>query len=65
MPNIKQLREMAKDLNLKNAAKLRKEDLIHAIQLAEGNVDCFGRIPDCGQTDCLFHADCMSPKMMV
>jgi len=65
MPNIKQLREMAKDLELKNVARLRKEDLIHAIQLAEGHADCFGRIPDCGQTDCLFRPDCMSPKMMV
>lgn len=65
MPNIKQLREMAKDLNMKNSAKLRKEELIHAIQLAEGNVDCFGKIPDCGHNDCLFYADCRSMKMMV
>ncbi len=65
MPNIKQLRDMAKGLNMKNTAKLRKEDLIHAIQLAEGNVDCFGKISDCGQADCLFRSDCMSLKMMV
>ena len=59
MPNVKELRQMAKGLDVKNANKLRKEDLIHAIQLAEGHVDCFGRIPDCGQSDCLFRPDCL------
>ena len=63
MPTIKQLREMAKGLNMKNAAKLRKEELIHAIQLAEGHADCYGRIPDCGQDDCLFRPDCLPEKM--
>ncbi len=50
---------MAKGLGIKNAAKLRKEELIHTIQLAEGHDDCYGRIPDCGQNDCLFRSDCL------
>jgi len=65
MPNVKQLREMAKDLEIKNIGKLRKEDLIHAIQLAEGNSDCFGKIPDCGEMDCLFRPDCLPEQMQV
>lgn len=65
MPTIKQLRDMAKGLNLKNAGKLRKEELIHAIQLAEGHVDCFGKIPDCGLLDCLFRPDCLPERMSV
>lgn len=59
MPSVKDLRLMAKGLEIKNAAKMRKEDLIHAIQLAEGNADCFGRIPDCGEHECLFRPDCL------
>ena len=63
MPTVKELRTMAKDLDVKGTNKMRKEDLIHAIQLAEGHTDCFGRIPDCRQTDCLFMPDCL-PEMM-
>ena len=59
MPSVKDLKVMAKGLGIKNAAKLRKEELIHTIQLAEGHDDCYGRIPDCGQNDCLFRSDCL------
>ena len=59
MPNVKDLRLMAKALGIRNLGKLRKEELIHSIQLAEGHDDCYGRIPDCGQTDCLFRPDCL------
>lgn len=65
MPSVKQLRDMAKSLEIKNTGKLRKEDLIHAIQLAEGNSDCFGKIPDCGETNCLFRSDCLPEQMQV
>lgn len=64
MPSVKDLREMAKGLQIKNVGKLRKEELIHTIQLAEGHDDCFGRIPDCGQGDCLFRPDCL-PELQV
>ena len=59
MPTVKELRQKAKDLDVKNTGKLRKEELIHAIQLAEGNTDCFGRIPDCRELECLFRPDCL------
>lgn len=60
MPTVKQLRVMAKTLGLKNYNKLLKIDLIHQIQTVEGNVPCFGTIPDCGQEDCLFREDCLA-----
>lgn len=58
------LRAMAKDLEIKGAAKLARNDLIHAIQVAEGHAACYARIPDCGQMDCLFRPDCL-PEMGV
>ncbi|MDQ6999041.1 hypothetical protein D8Y20_00400 [Mariprofundus sp. EBB-1] len=56
----KELLVTAKELSLKSAAKLSKNDLIHAIQIAEGNVDCFGRIENCDVTPCLYRAECQS-----
>ncbi len=53
------LNDMARDLGIKNAAKAKKEDLIHAIQTAEGNDACFGRIPNCQVRPCLFRSDCI------
>ncbi len=56
----KALNEKAATLNIKGAAKLRKTELIHTIQIAEGNTDCFGRIENCDVTPCLYRAECQS-----
>lgn len=56
----KALLEKATELHLKNAAKLRKTDLIHTIQIAEGNTDCFSRIEDCDVSPCLYRAECQA-----
>jgi hypothetical protein len=56
----KALNEKAAALNIKSAAKLRKVELIHTIQLAEGNTDCFGRIENCDVSPCLYRAECQS-----
>ena len=53
------LKEMAKELAIKGAAKMEREVLIHAVQVAEGHAACYARIPDCGQMDCLFRPDCL------
>lgn len=53
-----QIREKAKALKVKNYSRMRKDDLIRAVQLAEGNTDCFKRIKECGQMDCLWRSDC-------
>ncbi len=56
----KALNDKAANLGLKGAAKLRKTDLIHAIQIAEGNNDCFARIENCDVTPCLYRAECQA-----
>jgi len=56
----KELTFKAAGLKLKGAAKLRKLDLIHAIQIAEGNSDCFARITNCAVIPCLYRAECQA-----
>ncbi len=40
--------------------KLNKVDLIRLIQITEGNEPCYmtGKASVCGQSDCLWRADC-------
>ncbi|WP_339138407.1 MAG: hypothetical protein WGN25_09030 [Candidatus Electrothrix sp. GW3-4] len=57
----KEIREKAEALGL-NSEKKSKRDLIHAIQLSEGNVPCFRTKTDfCDQTHCCWRDDCLSP----
>ena len=53
-----EIRKIASSLGLKNFIRMRKADLIRKIQIAEGNSDCFGKIPTCQQNDCLWMKDC-------
>ena len=56
---VKELRAIAKDLGI-ITKNLRKAELIRAIQLAEGNFDCFGTAEGyCDQLKCLFRKDCL------
>jgi len=50
----------AAELELKGVQKLKKEDLIHSIQIAEGNVDCFAKIVNCAVSPCLYRAECQA-----
>jgi hypothetical protein len=44
--------------------KMKKADLIHAIQVAEGCKPCFGRSGgQCAYTDCCFMKDCLKIKL--
>lgn len=54
-----ELKEIAKQHNIK-AGKMKKADLIRAIQCAEGNEQCFdtGKSAQCGQEECLWRDDC-------
>lgn len=53
------IKTKAKDLKVKNFNKLKKEELIWGIQIAEGHNDCFKKIPDCCQMDCCFREECL------
>jgi len=59
MLNIKEIREMARQLGVRST-RMRKADLIRAIQQAEGNFDCFGTATEeeCDQEECLWREDC-------
>jgi hypothetical protein len=58
--NVKQIREIAKTKGL-NPGTMKKENLIRAIQRAEGNFECFGAATsgECDQTNCLWRTDCL------
>ena len=57
---INDIKEIAKRHNIKTT-KANKVDLIRAIQLSEGNQDCFGNngSGECGQEQCLWKEDCV------
>ncbi len=56
----KELLVKATEFDLKGVQKLKKESLIHAIQIAEGNDDCFKNIQNCAVSPCLFRAECQA-----
>lgn len=56
---IEEIREIAKQRGMK-AGKMKKVEIIRAIQQAEGNPTCFatGMVAECGQANCLWRDDC-------
>jgi hypothetical protein len=56
---LDEIREIAKQQNIK-AGKMKKADLVRAIQQAEGNQVCFDsdKSDQCGQDGCLWREDC-------
>lgn len=57
---IDEIRKRAQLLGLNLPARMKKGDLIRAIQRAEGYQDCFGAAwrNDCPWTDCCWRSDC-------
>jgi len=59
---ITQVKTKAKKIGVK-CGKMKKADIIHAIQEAEHNNPCFGSSNgDCSYTDCCFISDCLKVK---
>lgn len=56
---LEEIREIARQHKIK-AAKLKKAELVKAIQEAEANEACFetGKAEACGQDTCLWREDC-------
>jgi hypothetical protein len=56
---MEEIREIAKKRGVK-PGKMKKRDLVRAIQDAEGNDPCFdtGKKDVCGQDACLWRKDC-------
>ena len=58
--NLKDVKGLAQKQGVKTG-KMKKEEIIRAIQRAEGNFDCFGTAVSsyCSQRDCLWREDCL------
>lgn len=56
---LQEIKQQAEQRGLK-VGKLKKAELVRAIQLDEGNDPCFdtGNAADCGQSTCLWREDC-------
>ena len=54
-----ELLDRAKEMGIKGVSKRSKPELIHVLQVAEGNNPCFQQIPDCAITDCLYRSECI------
>ena len=55
---VADIRTKARDQGVKNYSRLNKTDLIHAIQVAEGNSPCYLQIYDCRVMGCCWRPDC-------
>jgi hypothetical protein len=55
---VKQIREKARTLGVKNYARYDKERLIRVIQEMEGNSPCFKGICGCWEFGCLWRDEC-------
>ncbi len=60
---MQEIKKMATAMGI-TAGKMKKSELIRAIQSAEGNSPCFqtNASDTCSQKDCCWHDDCMSPR---
>ncbi|MBN2314828.1 MAG: hypothetical protein JXM79_12930 [Sedimentisphaerales bacterium] len=59
---LPEIRMKAKALGL-TPGRMKKADLIHTIQVAEGYTPCFGHSNgSCGYADCCFMDDCLKVK---
>jgi hypothetical protein len=56
---LEEIKEIAKQHNIK-VSKMKKAELVRAVQQAENNVECFetGTANNCGENDCLWREDC-------
>ncbi|MCX7991646.1 MAG: SAP domain-containing protein [Proteobacteria bacterium] len=59
--HINEIRKIAKNFGI-SSSKMKKPELIRAIQRKEGNFDCYGTAKEgfCSQSNCLWFDDCMT-----
>jgi hypothetical protein len=57
---LEEIKEIAKQHDIK-VGKMKKTELVRAIQSAEGNDVCFetGWASGCGQAECIWRSDCL------
>ncbi|EAY57249.1 SAP domain-containing protein [Leptospirillum ferriphilum] len=61
--NMQEIRAIARQRQMP-PGRLKKGDLIRALQRLEGNFDCFGSAREgiCSQLECLWRTDCLEQK---
>jgi len=60
---MSEIKDKAEALGIR-PGKMKKVELIHFIQTAEGCTPCFGRSNgECGNTDCCFMQDCLKIRL--
>ena len=60
---MSQIKKKAQALGI-DPGKMKKAELIHAIQIAEGYTPCFGRSNgQCSNADCCFISDCLKLRL--
>ena len=59
--NFNEIRKMAKGMDI-STYRMKKIDMIRAIQRAEENIGCYGteRVENCHEEGCLWINDCFS-----
>ncbi|MDL1973656.1 MAG: SAP domain-containing protein [Desulfobacteria bacterium] len=59
--NFNAIRKMAKAMNI-NTYRMKKRDIIRAIQRTEQNIECYGtqRAHNCPENACLWRDDCLA-----
>jgi len=60
---VKEVKELAESKGVK-VGKMKKLEIVRAIQVAEGNTACFQTdfAPSCQEMGCLWREDCLSGK---
>jgi len=58
---FQEIQKMAKGVGIKTY-RMKKAEMIRAIQDAENNIPCYGteRISNCGEVQCLWRNDCLA-----
>ncbi len=60
------IRKMAKSMHI-NTYRMKKADIIHAIQRRENNIECYGtdRVRICNEHACMWREDCLKVFAML
>ncbi len=58
--DFNRIRKLAKEMGI-NTYRMKKTDIIRAIQRSENNIDCYGteRVTECMEDSCLWREDCL------
>ncbi len=58
---FQEIRKMAKDVGI-STHRMKKTDIIRAIQGAENNIECYGteRVDSCHEQECLWRSNCLT-----